>query len=177
MGELDISLHVRVSMICTTARITSWAAFPFMRTYVLESGRSPTWTIARPGLNLGLLFCISIISSLTFSLSDLERICISLQHFEVRCFYLAIAVPSILCATIDVLEVWNKRCAGAGNEIARGHTSGDDVEDEEAEAQMRIDLCWLRTRLPNLSIRLSSSADPDRSHCGSALKFLIYRKG
>jgi len=70
--------------------------------------------------------------------------------------YFAIAVPSILCATIDRGQVWNKRREGAENESTR---RVDDEEQgqvgESVEVQTRIDLCGFRTRLPNLSIRLN----------------------
>src|SRR5436190_21039281 len=110
MSKLDLGLQTTRQYSCTygdDAVITSCAALPFMRTYVVESGRSPTWTIARPGLNLGLVFCISSISVLTCSRTDLSTT--QPIFFRKRCRrnrpYLAIALPSILWATIDNEEV------------------------------------------------------------------------
>jgi hypothetical protein len=106
MSKLNVGLERTGQYSCTYGNdvvITSCAALPFMRTYVVESGRSPTWTIARPGLNLGLVFWISSISVLTCSRTDL----FTTQPIFFRkrggrnCAYLAIALPSILWATID----------------------------------------------------------------------------
>ena len=81
--------------------------------------------------------------------------------------YFAIAVPSILCATIDKGQVWNERREGAENEIARwgerrlhDEEQGEVGESVVVEVQTRIDVCCLRRRLPNLSIRFLSLSLP-----------------
>ena len=67
----------------------SSAAFNFIRTYVLESDLSPTWTTVRAGLYLGLASCVFLILALILS-----RIAF------------AMALPSILPAAMidDLLD-------------------------------------------------------------------------
>src|SRR5579871_5317945 len=74
----------------------SSAALSFMRTYVLESGLSPTCSIFKLGLNLGFTFWVCFMSAWSLSL-----------------IFLAIAVPSIFVPTMtrELLEkfrVWER---------------------------------------------------------------------